>query len=121
MKSRSLAMVALLVAASMAHAQDKWVIGQSVPLSGGNAQFGQDIRSGAQAYFAMLNARGGLHGRPIELVSLDDKNERKLAAANTKALLENKNLLALFGYASATLSLDALPQAEASGVPFFAP
>jgi branched-chain amino acid transport system substrate-binding protein len=121
MKLRAIAAAAVFAAALTSHAQDKWVIGQSAPLTGGNAQFGKDIRSGAQAYFAMLNAKGGLHGRPIELVSLDDKNERKLAAANTKELLENKNLLALFGYASATLSLDALPQAEAKNVPFFAP
>lgn len=64
---------------------------------------------------------GGVAGRPIELVSLDDKNDRKTAGTNTKTLLDNKNLVALFGYGSATLSLDALPQAEAAGVPFFAP
>ena len=62
-----------------------------------------------------------MQGRPIELLTLDDKNDRKQAGVNTKTLLENRNLLALFGYASATLSLDALPQAEAAGVPFFAP
>src|SRR5689334_2937454 len=109
MKLRAIVTAAVLGAAFTVHAQDKWVIGQSVPLSGGNARFGQDIRDGALAYFAMLNAKGGVQGRPIELVSLDDKNDRKLAAANTTALLENKNLLALFGFASATLSLDALP------------
>lgn len=107
--------------AAQAQAQDKWVVGQSAPLTGGNAKFGNDIHDGAQAWFATLNAKGGVQGRPIELVSLDDKNDRKQAGINTKTLLENRNLLALFGYASATLSLDALPQAEASDVPFFAP
>ena len=121
MKSTIIAFAITLAAACAAQAQDKWVIGQSAPLTGGNAKFGIDIRDGAQAWFASLNAKGGVQGRPIELVSLDDKNDRKQAGINTKTLLENKNLLALFGYASATLSLDALPQAEASGVPFFAP
>ena len=111
-------LVALSCAAS---AQDKWVIGQSAPLTGGNAKFGTDIRDGAQAYFAMLNAKGGINGKPVELLTLDDRNERKQAGANAKTLLENKNLLALFGFASATLSLDALPQAEAREVAFFAP
>ncbi len=69
----------------------------------------------------MVNARGGVNGGQIELVSLDDKNERKTAGANAKTLLESKNLVALFGFASATLSLDAIPQAEAKGVTFFAP
>ena len=92
-------------------AQDKWVVGQSVPLTGSNARFGNDIRSGAQAYFAMLNARGGVQGKPVELVSLDDRNDRKQAGVNARQLLDDKSTLALFGFASATLSLDALPQA----------
>ena len=121
MKPAIIACAITLVAACAAQAQEKWVVGQSAPLTGGNAKFGNDIRDGAQAYFAMLNARGGVQGRPIELVSLDDRNDRKQAGVNAKALLENRNLLALFGFASATLSLDALPQAEAADVPFFAP
>src|SRR5688572_10964021 len=88
-----------LVAACSAQAQDKWVVGQSAPLTGGNAQFGKDIRDGALAYFAMLNARGGVQGRPVELITLDDKNDRKQAGANAKTLLQNQNLLALFGFA----------------------
>jgi branched-chain amino acid transport system substrate-binding protein len=120
MKTRFIALAALLAAAA-AQAQDKWVIGQSAPLSGGNARFGQDIRDGAAAWFATVNARGGVQGKPIELVSLDDGNDRKTAGANATRLLENKDLLALFGFASATLSLDALPQAEKKEVPFFAP
>ena len=111
----------LLAASGAVFAQEKWVVGHSAPLSGGNAKFGTDIRDGAMAYFAMLNAAGGVQGRPIELVSMDDKNDRKIAGSNAKTLLDNKDLLALFGFASATLSLDALPQAEAKKVAFFAP
>jgi ABC-type branched-subunit amino acid transport system substrate-binding protein len=103
------------------HAQDKWTIGQSAPMSGPNARFGTDVRDGAAAYFALLNAGGGVGGKLFELVTLDDKNDRKTAGSNTKALLEEKRAIALFGYGSATLSLDALPQAEAAGVTFFAP
>ena len=115
------ASLACVAASSTAFAQDKWVVGQSAPLSGGNAKFGTDIRDGAMAYFAMLNANGGVQGRLIELVSLDDKNDRKIAGTNAKTLLDSKDLVALFGFASATLSLDALPQAEAKKVAFFAP
>ncbi len=121
MKAFIIACAVTFAAACTAQAQDKWVVGQSAPLTGGNAKFGNDIRDGANAWFAALNARGGVQGRSIELVSLDDRNDRKQAGANTRQLLENRNLLALFGYASATLSLDALPQAEAAEVPFFAP
>jgi len=98
-----------------------WVVGQSAPLTGSNAVFGQDIRDGALAWFKTVNAQGGVGGTPIELVTLDDQNQRKAAGENTTKLLQNRNLVALFGYASATLSLDAMPQAEKAGVLFFAP
>ncbi|MFI5446353.1 ABC transporter substrate-binding protein [Polaromonas sp. UC242_47] len=110
-----------LFLAGASHAQKAWVVGQSAPLSGSNANFGRDIRDGAAAYFKSVNARGGVAGLPIELVALDDKNERKIAGANTQKLLESNEAVALFGYASATLSLDAMPQAEKAGVLFFAP
>jgi branched-chain amino acid transport system substrate-binding protein len=102
-------------------AQDAWRIGQSAPLSGSNAQFGADIRDGALAWFKSQNSKGGVAGKPIELISLDDKNDRKTAGENTGRLIEEGKVLALFGFASATLSLDALPQAEKARVAFFAP
>lgn len=102
-------------------AQNAWIIGQSAPLSGSNAVFGRDIRDAALAYFKLVNGQGGIHGVPIELLTLDDQNQRKIAGANTTKLLQTKGLVALFGYASATLSLDAMPQAEKAGVLFFAP
>ena len=102
-------------------AQTPWIVGQSVPLTGSNAAFGTDIRDGALAYFKSVNAKGGVRGRSIDLVSLDDKNERKLAGINTETLLQENKVSALFGFASATLSLDAMPLAEKAGVLFFAP
>lgn len=102
-------------------AQKAWVIGQSAPLSGSNASFGHAIHDGAAAYFKMVNARGGVAGVPIELITLDDQNQRKIAGTNAQKLLETDGVVALFGFASATLSLDAMPQAEKAGVVFFAP
>ena len=102
-------------------AQSPWVIGQSVPLTGSNAAFGTDIRDGALAYFKSVNAKGGIDGRLIEFLSLDDKNDRKTAGANAQKLLQENKVAALFGFASATLSLDAMPLAEKADVLFFAP
>ena len=109
----------LLAGASLA--QKAWVVGQSAPLTGTNAAFGRDIRDGASAYFKSVNAKGGVGGVPVELVTLDDKNDRKQAGVNTQQLLTTHDAVALFGFASATLSLDAMPQAEKAGVLFFAP
>ncbi len=97
------------------------VIGQSAPLTGGNADLGKDIRNGALAYFKKVNDAGGVHGSKIKLITLDDKNETKLSGENTKKLVEGENVVALFGYASSTLSIPAMPMVKEKRVPFFAP
>ena len=100
------------IAASLAMtaaAQEPIIIGQSVPLSGAAADVGRDIRDGANAVFEKVNRAGGVNGRKIQMLSLDDGNERKRAGANAQTLIEQKKALVLFGFGSATLSLDAIP------------
>jgi ABC-type branched-subunit amino acid transport system substrate-binding protein len=121
-------MLAAAAFAIGAHAQSvpgvsaaKIVIGQSVPLSGANAELGTDIREGALAYFKKVNDAGGVHGRKLELVTLDDANQVPRSEANTKKLVEEQGVFALFGYASATLSRPALPIVAKNKVPFLSP
>ena len=102
-------------------AQGTIVVGQSAPMSGSNKDLGNDIRNGALALFKRVNDAGGLNGRKIELITLDDANDTKRAEANTKQLLEQNNPIALFGYGSATLSRPALPHVEAARITFFGP
>ncbi len=65
-----------------------------------------------------MNQAGGVHGRRIELVTLDDANQVPRAEANTRELVEQRGVFALFGYASATLSRPALPIVQQHRVPF---
>jgi ABC-type branched-subunit amino acid transport system substrate-binding protein len=111
-----------LLAAALPHlAFADIVIGQSAPLSGGNAELGNDIRNGALAYFKKVNDAGGLPQGKIKLVSFDDKNQTKLSEENTKKLVNEENVVALFGYGSSTLSIPAMPTVVDKKVPFFAP
>jgi branched-chain amino acid transport system substrate-binding protein len=110
----------LLLAASPVFAQEI-VIGQSAPLTGANAELGSDIRNGALAYFQKINDAGGLPQGKLKLVTLDDHNEKPRSAENTKKLLDEYNAVALFGYASSTLSIPAMPAVMEHKVPFFAP
>ncbi|MFN7220455.1 MAG: ABC transporter substrate-binding protein [Burkholderiales bacterium] len=112
---------AMLFALSAAATAQDIVVGQSAPLTGGNAAFGADIRDGALAYFKKVNDAGGINGRSIRLETLDDKNDAKLSGPNAKQLIEQKGAVALFGFASSTLSLPAMPAVKANKVPFFAP
>ena len=130
-RKRILPRVAALTAfaAAMAGAQaqvpgvtaQRILIGQSTPLTGANAELGNDIRNGALAYFRKVNEAGGVHGRKIELLTIDDANQVPRAEANTQKLVEEEGVFALFGYASATLSRPALPFVEKHKVPFLAP
>src|SRR5215471_14087953 len=117
----ALCALGLTLPATQALAQGAIVIGQSTPLSGSNKELGEDIRDGALAYFKKVNDVGGVNGRKITLVTLDDANDVKKSDTNTATLLGEHNPIALFGYASATLSKPALPRVEAAKVPFFAP
>jgi ABC-type branched-subunit amino acid transport system substrate-binding protein len=110
----------LLAAAAPAFAQDI-VVGQSAPLTGANAELGNDIRNGALAYFRKVNEAGGLAQGKIRLVTLDDRNDTKLSAENTQKLVKEQDVVALFGYASSTLSIPAMPTVIEHKVPFFAP
>lgn len=110
----------LLAAAAPALAQEI-VVGQSTPLTGGNAELGNDIRNGALAYFKKVNDAGGLPQGKLKLVTFDDRNDTKLSAENTAKLVNELNVVALFGYASSTLSVPAMPAVAEHRVPFFAP
>jgi ABC-type branched-subunit amino acid transport system substrate-binding protein len=109
------------LALAQAPAAGAIVIGQSVPLSGSNKELGEDIREGALAYLKKVNDAGGVNGRKVELVSLDDANDVKKSEANTKTLIDQNNAVALFGYGSATLSRPALPHVEAARIAFVSP
>jgi len=122
MIKKNLAIAALAMFAATA-AQTAWsqdiMIGQSVPLSGPNADIGRDMRDGALAVFAKVNASNAL-GRHVQLVTLDNANNRQRAAENTEQLL-GQGAMVLFGYNSATNSVDALPLAAKNNLLFFAP
>ena len=120
--ARSIGILVLWFAANAGHAQgDAIVLGQSVPLSGSNRELGEEIRDGALAYLKRLNDAGGLGGKRIELLTLDDGNDTRLAGENARKLIDERGVLALFGFASATLSRPAIPHAEKSGTPFLFP
>ncbi len=103
-----------------ARAAEEIVVGQSVALSGADADIGRDMRDGALAVFARSNASNSL-GYRVRLVTLDNANNRQRAADNTQELLVADNAIALFGYNSATNSLDGAAAAAKAGVLFHAP
>jgi len=97
------------------------VLGQSAPLSGALQSHGEEIRSGALAYFRKLNEAGGVHGRRLELATLDDAGDAKRTLANTRRFIEEFKVFALFGYADAGVTRELLALAQQARVPLFGP
>lgn len=89
--------------------------------SGPTAALGLGMRRGAQALFDRANAEGGVHGRRITLLSLDDGYEPIRTAAHTQSLLQTQQVFALLGFVGTPTSRAALPLAMAAQVPYLFP
>jgi len=100
---------------------DKVIVGQSVALTGPAAQLGIQMRNGIKAYFDEVNAKGGVNGRKLELVTLDDGYEPARTVPNTKELIEKHRVFALIGYVGTPTSVPAVPVFTEAKVPFIGP
>ena len=85
---------ALLAPATIA--QTPLVIGQTIATSGSLAEHGRGLVLGAKAHFDAVNKAGGIAGRKIELRTLDDANDSARAAANTRTLAADNDVLTIF-------------------------
>jgi branched-chain amino acid transport system substrate-binding protein len=94
-KARWFCTVTLMVALSPA-SQAQILIGQTAGFTGAVGAGVTETTEGAKLYLDAINARGGISGQKIELISLDDKFDPKLAAENARKLIEEQNVVALF-------------------------
>jgi len=83
-------------------------LGMSAPFSGPNGAYGQDMRQIITAYFEQVNKTGGVNGRKLELVALDDGYETERTVANTKTLIKDKNVFALLAYYGSSPTTEAM-------------
>ena len=100
---------------------DRVVFGQSAAFSGPAQALGDGMRLGIEAAFHEANQDGGVHGRRLELVALDDSYEPDRAFSNTMALLNAKRVFALVGAVGTPTSRAAISPATSTGAPFLAP
>ena len=71
-------------------------IGQTMPYSGPASAYGT-IGKASAAYFEKINAEGGVNGRKIKFISLDDAYSPPRAVEQTRRLVEEERVLFLFG------------------------
>ena len=100
---------------------ERILFGQSAALSGPAKELGINMRMGILAAFDEVNAAGGVHGRVLELQSLDDAYEPEDAIVMTRHLIEQEQVFALIGAVGTPTSRSATPIARNAGVPYIAP
>ena len=82
-------------------AQGAWAqikLGQTLDLSGVTSAFSRDFMRGTHAHLAAVNKSGGVAGKTLELVTLDDKFNPELTLENTRKLVADPAVLGLVGY-----------------------
>ena len=121
----SLAILMLSAAASGALAQKKYdtgasdteiKIGQTVPHSGPASMLGVGGRVTA-AYFEHINAQGGINGRKVRFITLDDAYSAAKTVEATRRLVEQEEVLALFGSVGTAPQSAVQKYLNAKGVP----
>jgi branched-chain amino acid transport system substrate-binding protein len=96
------------------------LIGQTYVQTGPLAALSTEPLTGIRAMLAATNAKGGIHGRPLELRQADDGNDAEKAAANVRKFAA-EGAVALLTPIGTTSSVGALAAANEVRVPLVAP
>ena len=112
--------LALACAGGAGSAQAQILIGQTAGFTGTVASSVKEATDGARLYFDAVNARGGVNGQKIELVSLDDKFDPKLTLENAKKLID-KGVVSLFLNRGTPHTQGLMPLLNEAKVPLVGP
>lgn len=115
------ALIGLWFASACLSASAQLKIGQTTGVTGAVAATVKESMFGAQLYIDSVNAKGGVGGEKIEVITLDDKFDTQLALANAKDLIENKGVLALFMTRGTPHTEGIIPLLDQHGVPLLGP
>lgn len=96
-------------------------IGCSAAMTGPLAGFGTDIKQGAEAAMAHINAHGGIQGRTLQLHMVDDGYVPQRTTENVKQMLSQGTAFALLSCVGTPNNTAILPLVEEAGVPYVAP
>jgi branched-chain amino acid transport system substrate-binding protein len=92
--------------------------GMASPFSGANRELGRGMKAGIEAAFGEVNAAGGLHGRRLRLVAMDDGYEPSRTGPVMKQLVERERIFAVVGNVGTPTAAVSVPYCLAQKVPF---
>ena len=109
---------ALVVGAFSAFAADPIKIGSVLSVTGPAAFLGDPELKTLQMYVDDINKKGGVIGRPLQLVHYDDGSDANKANSFAKRLIEDDKVDILVGGTTTGSTMSMVPLAEKSGTPF---
>ncbi len=108
----------LLVGVGSASAAEPIRIGSFLAVSGPASFLGDPELKTLQMYVEDINAKGGVNGRPLELVHYDTGGNAKDAVNFVKRLIKNDNVDLIVGGTTTGDTLAVIPDVEKEGIPF---
>jgi branched-chain amino acid transport system substrate-binding protein len=94
-------------------------LGMSAVFSGPNRQLGENMKLGLETAFWVANSEGGVHGRKLHLVALDDGYEAAKVGRTMQELLDERKVFAVIGNVGTPTSVVAAPLASQRKTVFF--
>jgi branched-chain amino acid transport system substrate-binding protein len=112
MMTRVLSLIIVLFFSPLAWSVETIKIGMTTALTGPVAELGFNMRTGIECYFDIVNKQGGVAGRMLELIVLDDGYEPVRAASNMRQLIDQEKVLAVIGNVGTPTAIVTAPIAQ---------
>lgn len=100
---------------------DEILIGHYASMTGPEATFGQSTDNGIRLAVEEINAAGGINGKPVRLITYDDKSDTKEAGSAVTRLITSDEVVAVLGEVASGMSLAGAPVCQEHGVPMITP
>lgn len=92
-------------------------VGLNYELSGNVASYGTDLSDGVEMALEEINAAGGLLGKQIEVIKMDNTSDSAEAANISTRLITRENVVTILGPATSGNTKGAIPPANQNGIP----
>lgn len=113
------AMLAAALPLGAASAQDAYVIGVSAAMTGPVAANYAPVVEAMKAYLDHVNARGGINGKLVRVLVLDDQAQPSRAATNAKQLLAQDRVVMLLNASLSSTYAPMIAESKRAGVPLY--
>jgi branched-chain amino acid transport system substrate-binding protein len=104
-----------------AAAANEILVGEFGSFTGSEATFGQSTSNGVKMAFDEINKKGGIKGKQLRLISLDNQGKPEEAAAAVTRLITQNKVIAILGEVASSRSLAAAPIAQKHKIPMISP